>query len=258
MVPYESELSIPLWDEPRGLSASTLNIIKKYERGRGDQKDGVENGYSFVKQHCMHCLAPACVTACPVAALKKDPVSGIVFYEEERCIGCRYCQVACPFSVPKFEWRSNTPEIRKCQLCRHRYAAGDYAACCQYCPTGASLFGKVADLRKEANKRLGLAPGSEYAFPVGRLGSRQRSVRPVAAYVNHVYGMDEAGGTQYLMMSAVPFAALGFNPGITGQQYPELTWDYIYKVPYFIAALLLAGGASHYFTHRKDRNEEGE
>jgi formate dehydrogenase iron-sulfur subunit len=56
-----------------------------------------------VKRQCMHCLEPACVSVCPVAALEKT-ATGPVLYREDLCIGCRYCVLACPFSVPKYEW----------------------------------------------------------------------------------------------------------------------------------------------------------
>ena len=113
-----------LWDAPKDLSARTLNIIKCYQNGTAEVKDRAKDGYSFVKRQCMHCLDPACVTACPVSALTKDLVDGIVGYNEKACIGCRYCQVACPYNIPKFQWESTTPKIVKCQLCRHRSAIG--------------------------------------------------------------------------------------------------------------------------------------
>ena len=53
--------------------------------------------------HCMHCLEPACVSACPVGAWTKRE-DGPVVYDTERCIGCRYCMNACPFGVPHFDW----------------------------------------------------------------------------------------------------------------------------------------------------------
>jgi formate dehydrogenase iron-sulfur subunit len=58
-----------------------------------------------IRQQCMHCLDPACVSVCPVGALEKTK-SGAVVYHEDRCIGCRYCMVGCPFSIPKYEWES--------------------------------------------------------------------------------------------------------------------------------------------------------
>lgn len=241
-IPYEYATPEKIYDAPVELSATTLNIIKQYSDGPA---------HSFIKQHCLHCIDPACASVCPVGALYKDPTSGIVAYDKKKCIGCRYCQMACPFNIPKFEWDSTKPEIVKCQLCRHRYASGGYSACCEFCPTGASLFGKVADLRLEAKQRLTLKPGDYYDYPVQRIGSGQRLRTKVSAYVDHVYGMTEAGGTQYLLMAGVSFDKLGFNPRITDQAYPELTWSYIKKVPILVVALLIAGSACHIITKRK-------
>jgi Fe-S-cluster-containing dehydrogenase component len=189
-----------IWDAPRDLSAKTLNIIKAYS-------DGSE--HSFVKRHCMHCVDAGCVSACPVKAMEKDPRTGIVTYDKDKCIGCRYCQVACPFNIPKFEWEEAFPQIRKCQMCSHRQAEGGIPACCEFCPTGAAIFGPVTELAKEAESRLRLRTGSEYEYPVGKLGGGGTLPKQVAHYNGSVYGMKEVGGTQHLMLAAVPFEKLG-------------------------------------------------
>ena len=251
-IPYEHATPERIYDAPTDLSDKTLNIIKTYKSGTGMNKDSLENGYSFVKQHCLHCIDPACASVCPVAALHKDPVTGVVSYDKEKCIGCRYCQMACPFGIPKFEWASPSPKIVKCQLCHHRYSSGGYSACCEFCPTGASIFGKVADLREEAKRRLTLKPDSYYDYPLQTVNSSQTMPKKVSRYVDHVYGMEEAGGTQYLLLAGVPFDKLGFNPRITGQVYPDLTWSYIIKVPALIGVLLVAGAVCNIATRRKD------
>lgn len=208
-MPPEHSTTDGIYDNPIDLSGKTLNIIKVYTHGAGAAKD-TEGGFSFVKRQCMHCVDPSCVSACPVSALTKNPGNGIVRYNKDACIGCRYCQVACPYNIPKFEWDDPFPQIRKCELCSHRIKEGGYAACCEFCPTGASLFGRTADLLQEAKKRLGLKPGSEYGFPVGRLGSRERSHRVVeAAYYPSVFGERDGGGTQVLLLAGVPFGKLG-------------------------------------------------
>ncbi len=251
-IPYEFRGNDLVHDAPEDLSGKTLNIIKAYKDGTGLNKDQEKDGYSFVKRQCMHCIEPACVSVCPVAALYKDPVTGVVAHDAERCIGCRYCMMACPFGIPKFTWDTNDPKIVKCELCRHRYQSGGYAACCEFCPTGASLFGPVTELRREAERRLSLNPGSEYAFPLGRIGSNRYSTRKVAGYFRKVYGLEEAGGTQCLLLAGVPFDRLGFNPGIENVAYPEFTWSYIKKLPYLIGLLLVAGAASHRLTRNNE------
>ncbi len=255
-LPYDFSSPDNIWDDARDLSSKTVNIIKVCKNGTGEHKDETENGFSLVKQHCMHCISPACVSVCPVSALRKDPKNGVVYYVEDRCIGCRYCMLACPFRIPRYEYESASPRVRKCQLCRHRYDEGKYSACCEYCPTGASIFGKVTDLRKEAAKRLTLKPGEEYSFPVQTVGSKEKSRRLVSKYINHLYGMKEAGGTQYLLLAGVPFEMLGFDKNISEQVLPDLTWAYISKIPAVIATVLIGGAATWAVTRGRNKDKE--
>lgn len=256
-MPYEVKPGEPFWDAATDLSSKTVNVIKVNKGGTAVNKDSAENGYSFIKQHCLHCISPACVSVCPVGALKKDPVNGVVSYDGDKCFGCRYCMIACPFNIPRYEYESALPRIRKCQLCHHRYAEGKYSACCEFCPTGASIFGKVTDLRKEAQKRLSLKAGTEYDFPVQTVDSTQKMRRPVSKYLSRVYGMSEAGGTQYLLLAGVPFDWLGFNKNISDSVLPDLTWEYIAKIPAVIAGIILAGTATWAVTRDKNKDKEG-
>ena len=109
----------------------------------------------------MHCNDPACVSACPVGALEKLP-DGPVVYDDDRCIGCRYCMMACPFQIPKFQWSSAVPLIRKCDFCADRIAIGLAPSCSTSCPTGTLLFGDRDVLLKEAHRRIGTHPGKYY------------------------------------------------------------------------------------------------
>lgn len=198
-----------IWDEGTDLNERTLNKIKVYKNGNAIVKDREVDGFSFVKKACMHCIDPDCVSACPVSALTKDPVNGIVHYNKDACIGCRYCQIACPFDIPKFEYGKAIPEIVKCQMCSHVQEAGGIPGCCEYCPTGASLFGKLPDLMEEAHKRIVMKENTEYSYPIHSLISKENIAKPAAKYINYVYGESESGGTQYILLSAVPFAKLG-------------------------------------------------
>ena len=137
---------------------NTFNLIKMYRSGTMETKDAEENGFAFMKTSCMHCADPSCVSACPVSAMTKDPVTGVVDYDADACIGCRYCVAACPFGIPKYQYDSPTGKIGKCELCRHRYKDGHYSACAEVCPTGATLYGKTSDLLAEAKRRLALKP----------------------------------------------------------------------------------------------------
>jgi len=255
-IPFEYPEEDKIYDAPDGLSAKTLCMIKAYKNG--DKAAHAEKGapaFSFIKQHCLHCIEPACVSVCPVAALQKNKETGIVTYNKNRCFGCRYCQVACPFGIPMYEWEKASPSVVKCQLCNHLYAQGKYSACCEFCPTGASIFGKVEDLRAEAKRRLALKPGEIYAYPVKRVDGEERTEKVVDTYVDHVYGLDEAGGTQYLFLAGVNFDKLGFNPKITNQVYPDFTWDYVSHVPALIGTLLVAGTALRVVTQKLDKKK---
>lgn len=151
-----------------------------------------------VKRQCMHCLHPACVSACTVGALRKT-ADGPVVYDAHKCIGCRYCQYACPFGVPTYDWNNPLGLIHKCQLCfQQRVAKGETPACVGACPNGALRFGKRRELLAQAHAEIAGHP---------------------ANYIDHVYGEHEAGGTSMLYLSAVPFEQLRFpqlgNGGIS-------------------------------------------
>lgn len=167
-----------------------------------------------VRRQCMHCLDPACVSVCPVTALQKTK-EGPVIYDETRCIGCRYCMLACPFGVPTYEWEKPLPRVQKCIMCYDkRVKQGMQPACTAACPTGATIFGDRDDLIREAQRRIEKSP--------------QR-------YVDHIYGVKEAGGTSVLYISPVPFAELGFKTHVQDTSYPKLTWAVLSKIPSIVS-----------------------
>lgn len=163
----------------------------------------------YAKTQCMHCLEPACASACPARALEKT-ASGAVTYTGSRCLGCRYCMVACPFDVPRFEYDKAVPYIRKCTFCAERQAAGQPPACAEICPSGALTFGKRADLLEEARTRIYQNPDK---------------------YVHHIYGEHEAGGTSWLYITDVPLETLGLPADLRQSPYPELTETALGAVP---------------------------
>lgn len=221
-MPPEFSTADKLWDSPKDLSAKTLNIIKVFKIGRAANKDVEDDGYAFIKRQCMHCVDPSCVSACPASAMTKNQSTGVVEYNKGNCIGCRYCMVACPYEIPKFEWDKALPVIRKCELCRHRHKDGKIAACAEVCPTGATIFGRTEDLLAEAKRRVRIKPGSLYQYPLNTASGELRAERPVAAYRDGVYGEFEVGGAQCLILSAVEPRKLGL-PELPQRSYARLS-----------------------------------
>ena len=172
-------------------------------------------GIVFAKNQCMHCDQPACVSACLVNAMYKT-AEGPVIWKEDKCMGCRYCMIACPFDVPKFEYGSLNPKIRKCIMCYDRITDNRVPACAEACPQEAILFGRRGELLEIARKRIADHP---------------------AQYVRHIYGENEVGGTNILYLAGVPFEELGFRTDLGTTPYPEYTKTFLYSVP---LALLLA------------------
>lgn len=169
-----------LYDAPEGLNETTRNVIQLYREG---------NEYAYVKKQCMHCVDPGCISACMLGALSKGKF-GAVSWDGSKCIGCRYCQVACPFGVPQYEWAKANPKIVKCDLCKDRLAKGEKPGCVAACPRNAVISGKLADLIEEARSRIQKEPNR---------------------YQPKIYGERDLGGTQVLYLSAVPFEKLGFR-----------------------------------------------
>ncbi len=235
------------WDWASDLSPKTLNVIKLYQHGEGNLKDQVENGFAFEKRSCMHCVDPGCVSVCPVTALRRHPVTGIVTFHVDACIGCRTCTTGCPYNVPHFDYDDPFGEIYKCQMCNQdgvrRIDNGQITGCAEACPTGATLFGSREALMKEAKRRMALKPGETYNYPMGDVskpGSYHEKATP--AYQDHIWGEKEAGGTNVLHISAVPFDKLGMPP-LPERSYASISEGVQHTLYSFMAlpAVALAG-----------------
>jgi formate dehydrogenase iron-sulfur subunit len=211
-----------VFDERRDVAPQVFTVVNRTEKAPGVQR--------FAKKQCMHCLAPSCASACPVRAMDKKP-EGPVTYNASRCMGCRYCMLACPFDIPKYEYSSNAPRVRKCTFCAERQKNGLKPACTEVCPSGALTFGRRSALLEEAKARIYTNPGK---------------------YVHHVYGEHEVGGTSWLYITDVDLAQLAFRTDVPQKPMPELVAGAL-GAPPFVMTLwppLLMG--LYAFSRRRD------
>jgi len=208
-----------------------LTIVNRYE------KIGDERFPTNVKIQCMHCEQPACLSACIVGAFKKDD-TGAVVWDTDKCIGCRYCMVACPFQIPAFEYeKALDPKIMKCDFCIDRQKNGELPACVEICPAEALTFSKRSELITLAHRKIELFP---------------------ERYYNKVYGEAEVGGTSWLYLASREFMELGFlklgtnpAPGVSESIQHGI---FAYFVPP-IAFYALLGGVM-WLNKNRNRGEE--
>ena len=208
---------------PKKMTSDCYTHIRFIE----DQRDGGPV-WSYIKDQCLHCAEPACVSVCPVTALKKTE-TGPVVYDYDRCIGCRYCMMACPFHIPKYEWEKVLPWVQKCSFCSERIKDGLEPACIKVCPTETMFYGDRKTVLMEAEQRIKNNP---------------------AKYVQHIYGKREAGGTTWMYISDVPFDKLGFKMDVPEYPLATLTWDYIAKIPALFGIVFVAGVGGWVITRR--------
>ena len=201
-----------------GLSAKRLTAIEMTPEGR------------FLRRQCHHCMDPSCVGACLVGALTKSP-EGPVVYDFDKCMGCRYCMLACPFQVPRYEWDQSSPRMRKCSMC-HDHPGGP--ACVTACPNGATLFGERDELLEVARERIRKHP---------------------ELYIDRVWGETDAGGTGVLFLSDVSLDAY-WPAGLDGHSVSEITWPFVTKTPWL--ALTVAGTLSAFSWMIRRRNRLAE
>jgi formate dehydrogenase iron-sulfur subunit len=236
------------YQNPTKLDADTFMLITHHEVDDPKAPAGFRD--IFTKRQCMHCDEPACVSACPVTALKKSE-EGPVVYHPEICIGCRYCMWACPFGAISAEWNSLAPKISKCSLCSDRLHSVaplelngkpltlfdqkryvdqvDMPACVKACPADALHFGDREDMLKMAKDRIAGGNGK---------------------YIDHIYGEKEAGGTATLYLSSVPFDKIGL-PDVSMTSYPARSAAALAMVPRAVIAIGALLGAVYRLGQRK-------
>ncbi|WP_333871103.1 4Fe-4S dicluster domain-containing protein [Desulforamulus putei] len=198
-----------------------------------------DNDYTIrsAKRQCMHCEHPACASACFAKALQRDPKTGAVHYYPHLCVGCRYCMLACPFDVPKYQWDKQFPLVAKCQFCfdpkgkYDRLGYGLRPACVDTCPTGALKFGERDELLKEAWERINSNP----------------------KYIKHVMGEKEAGGTSWLYISDVPFETFGFRRNLGTRPLPEYSHNFLKWTPIIAVGWGTLLTVLYHYTKRREQ-----
>jgi Fe-S-cluster-containing dehydrogenase component len=159
-------------------------------------------GQRYIKVQCMHCNDPACASACIVGAFRKTK-EGPVTYDAWKCMGCRYCMVACPFQIPAYEYgNALDPRVVKCTFCFDRVTKeGKKPGCVEICPNEALTFGTRDELINLARGRMRQNPGR---------------------YDEHIYGQHEVGGTSWMYLAGIDFINTEL-PKLTEQPIPEST-----------------------------------
>lgn len=219
------------WNEPR-LAAYNYIVMNTY---MAQSKDG-DKKWHHVRRACLHCQNPLCFEVCFVHSYRKTPEGAILYAHPEICVGCRYCQLACPFHSIQMEWDEVFSRVRKCTFCYEWVQQGGAPACVTACPTEALKFGNREALLQEAKRRIAAAPGK---------------------YVDHVYGEKEVGGTGVLYISEVPFEQLGFNTEVMQKAVPTYTWKYMQKAPVLAVSLPVLFAALYATTKRRAGDEDG-
>jgi len=195
---------------------------------------------TYVKVQCMHCDFPGCESACIVGAISKKE-SGPVLWNGDKCIGCRYCMVACPFQIPSFEYeKALKPEIEKCDFCIRRIDDGNVPACVEVCPMEALAYGRRASLIEVAREKIRNNPDR---------------------YNDHIYGEFEAGGTSWMYLAKAEFKELEF-PELGRDPMPGTSESiqhgiFAYFVPP-VSLYALLGGLMWITKKRKEAEEMAE
>ncbi|MBE0466106.1 MAG: 4Fe-4S dicluster domain-containing protein [Candidatus Desulforudis sp.] len=217
------------WTNPPEMNFNNITLVGFHTIEKDDKVQ-----WRAAKVQCFHCLEPTCFEVCFVHAYNKTPEGAVVYANPEICVGCRYCQLACPFHNIQMKWDEVFSRVRKCSFCYNRLVEGLKPACVTTCPTGALKFGKRDELLQEAKERINSNPDK---------------------YFNHIYGEKEAGGTSWLYISDVPFEDLGFNTDVFQKSIPKYTWKYMKKAPILAVSLPIFFAALYAYTKRRAENE---
>ncbi|WP_418790454.1 4Fe-4S dicluster domain-containing protein [Phosphitispora sp. TUW77] len=134
------------YENPPRIGGDTWTKVRFFEK-----EDAGKVRFLFRKEQCMHCSEPSCAAVCAAGAIKKTD-NGMVLFNDDRCVGCKNCVVACPFHVIGFS--KETGSSRKCRLCYERIENDMEPACVKACPTGAVSFGDRRQMLAQAKQRV--------------------------------------------------------------------------------------------------------
>ena len=124
---------------------------------------------------CQQCEDAPCTNVCPTGASYRDPDTNVVLIDKSKCIGCKYCMMACPYGVRS--WNEEQKVVEKCTLCGHLTAKGELPACVKACCGEARFYGDLDDPESDASKKLASCDAADIHH-LSDLGNR-----PVTAYV---------------------------------------------------------------------------
>lgn len=226
------------WHKNDGLSSTNWTSV-------------LSDSENYVRKQCRHCIEPACASVCPVGALHKTE-TGAVVYDRHKCLGCRYCMMACPYGIPRYDWDKPVPYIEKCIMCYDNIKAGkiDQPGCTKACPEGATIYGDREQLLAEARKRIKAEPDK---------------------YMDHIYGENEVGGTNviYITSKDCPLDFLNYynhRVGSEGKDYglpdinkpiPKTTELAMHSVPIAFVGMGAFMTGAYWIIKRRQKLNEG-
>ncbi len=138
------------------------NFRRVYEYEGGTWQEDGDGNYTndvfayYTSISCNHCTDPACTKVCPTGAMHKRESDGIVVVNHDKCIGCRSCEMACPYGAPQFN--ETTGHMDKCNMCVERLEVNKQPICVEACPDRVLEVGEISELRKKYGNVAGVAP----------------------------------------------------------------------------------------------------
>lgn len=220
----QTEVTDKEYTSPKYFSSITWKVVHFKEIGDYDNTKPGTGGlkWRMLADNCKHCIDPSCVSVCPTGALWKRS-DGPVLYDINRCIGCGYCEMACPWGIPHFDEELHS--IRKCTMCYDRIDQGLEPACVETCPTDALQFMTLEEAENRAKE--------------------------AEAEGLHTYGYSEIGGTSWIFISDVPFSEFGL-PELSSATHKNFENNLLTR---FATVGLLGGAALVVIKTYADRRE---